>query len=307
MLYEKKSFYIDELLVVITIIALLVSILMPALSRAKEQARIALCSSNLKQQGVAVMMYANGNNGNVPNYGRDGNWMLDLPFETTRLMDKYAGLKDNEVYVCPSNMEKPADDRRWWQYDYIRLNNVDRTATQPFFNEDELTTLQQRKVDYCRSMPYLYFFYRPTFDNPSFDGLGGTKVGRLATDWVRAGKDETWVSNIDRMKMAGEKPMIVDAVISNGPNPETASFFNLANGQDFIVPTSNHKSRRKNSSGLLVPSGGNHCYVDGHVSWVSFNEYHPQQMAQVYTVANYFGATNGFHFYWKYHHNYVGN
>ena len=52
------GFTLIELLVVVAIIALLVSVLLPALSAAREQARSSYCLSNLRQQGTAIMYYA---------------------------------------------------------------------------------------------------------------------------------------------------------------------------------------------------------------------------------------------------------
>ena len=58
----KKGFTLIELLVVIAIIALLLSILMPSLQKVKEQARSAVCKSNLKQWGLCFSMYLVDNN-----------------------------------------------------------------------------------------------------------------------------------------------------------------------------------------------------------------------------------------------------
>lgn len=56
-LIRQKAFTLIELLVVISIIALLLSILMPALAKAKESARRVQCTSNLHQQGIALSAY----------------------------------------------------------------------------------------------------------------------------------------------------------------------------------------------------------------------------------------------------------
>ena len=61
-----RGFTLIELLVVIAIIAILASLLLPALASSKEKAKSIACISNLKQLGVAVRLYADANDGKLP-------------------------------------------------------------------------------------------------------------------------------------------------------------------------------------------------------------------------------------------------
>lgn len=97
---QRVGFTLIELLVVVSIIALLVSILLPALGRAREAAKQSVCLSNCSQMGKAVHMYAHDYDGFVPQvYGVRG-WTTCLP--------KYMGSKlgdwqyFQDVWRCPS-------------------------------------------------------------------------------------------------------------------------------------------------------------------------------------------------------------
>lgn len=91
-----RGFTLIELLVVVAIIAILASFLMPALGRAKESGKRIACTNNMRQLGLAAIMYCDENEGQFP--------PRSSPLWMTRLLPYYHDVK---ILKCPTDDVQP--------------------------------------------------------------------------------------------------------------------------------------------------------------------------------------------------------
>lgn len=120
----NKRFTLIELLVVIGIIAILASVLLPALTKAKEQARLAMCIGNQKQLGVGLCQYSGDFDDNMPwcvqqhvygwtiaarNDGINPSIVLKFGFDpgpklnAAILYSKSGYIQNHNVFYCPKD------------------------------------------------------------------------------------------------------------------------------------------------------------------------------------------------------------
>lgn len=112
-----KKFTLIELLVVVAIIGILVSMLLPSLSKARDMGKAAVCTSNQKQLGIATLSYQGdfddifpfGMTNDIQNWG--GTWPNNDSRPPQQVIFQYAG-ESTEVYVCPAD-ESP-ENFNWW-------------------------------------------------------------------------------------------------------------------------------------------------------------------------------------------------
>jgi prepilin-type N-terminal cleavage/methylation domain-containing protein/prepilin-type processing-associated H-X9-DG protein len=100
---DDPGFTLVELLVVIGIIAVLIGILLPTLSRAREQANRTVCLSNLRTLGQAMILYANDSKDRLPN-SNPPNSAYDyeaINFVLVSFCQKY--IKVPGVFHCPAD------------------------------------------------------------------------------------------------------------------------------------------------------------------------------------------------------------
>ena len=131
-----RKFTLIELLVVVAIIGILSSLLLPALGKSREKARMAVCKSNLKQIAVVYSLYADDNDDYYMWHQDDITWDDRLTdylnySATTQQKKALSGLKASEfppngIFTCPSDdLKRGIDDRIALSYSPNFLNGSD--------------------------------------------------------------------------------------------------------------------------------------------------------------------------------------
>ncbi|MHC4855769.1 MAG: type II secretion system protein [Planctomycetota bacterium] len=129
---KRKAFTLIELLVVIAIIALLLSVILPSLGKAKDMAKRVICTSNLRQLQIEWEMYASQNHekigaANIGNsvYGWVKSMSVADPFdvqvEAIRKKHLFPYINDTAPYRCPTS--KKGETRSYSIVSSMNTNN----------------------------------------------------------------------------------------------------------------------------------------------------------------------------------------
>jgi len=115
----KRAFTLIELLVVIAIIAILAGMLMPALSRARQEAHKASCINNVKQVGISFNVWRNEHRDAMPSWQQRGAGMTyrDSSLSLCQLYRGY--IETMDVFTCPAT-----SDRRYVEWNMADEDNA---------------------------------------------------------------------------------------------------------------------------------------------------------------------------------------
>jgi len=154
---QRRGFTLIELLVVIGIIAILASLLLPVLGRARERARRIACLSNLRQVLVATHLYAGDNDGLLPKGGTDFPNKHDthtpiLSTRTKEVLLQYAS--PLSVFDCPNLTRNFEFEKNWRTQEfygvaigYHYLGGQDNTPWEPVGNITNIWISPQKTSD----------------------------------------------------------------------------------------------------------------------------------------------------------------
>lgn len=281
----RGAFTLVELLVVIGIIAVLIGILMPALSKAREQSKSIQCQSNLRQFGMGIEMYAATFRGVMPQKGPDGSstsatnknffgsatsgcvgyddpslWFNAIPkmlqgktyYEM--LVDDYQGRKalavpgDNNIFECPSATNPGS------------LGTND-TVVGSFFmlgGKDSTGVIPGNTFKFNSS--YVY--------NSKFTDTIAVPTGPTSLKITQCRPSPYVVTMVEKMSNAGE---YMDRTVQTYDKTYPTVYAGKITAQGLDNKIGQPKSNWKRFT-TRHRSGGHLLFADGHVAWFSWTE-----------------------------------
>jgi prepilin-type processing-associated H-X9-DG protein len=218
---------------VIGIIALLISILLPSLNKAREQAYKAKCLSNIRQIGMAMTMYADRHKGRLPMYKAPaGTWLWDIPHA---MRDDLVGSgSPRDILYCPSNPDRNHD--RLWNFNGYTVAG--------------------------------YFFLHKRHPNAPDAAPASTPAWSPSpvqlTSLMGEQPKKEYLENVFH-RAAAERELVIDATLRQGTGAD--SYVKVIGGFGELPDRTNHLR-----GDLARPQGGHVLFLDGHAAFRAFDD-----------------------------------
>jgi len=243
--FQRRAFTLIELLVVVGIIAVLVSILLPALNRARESAKDVMCKNNETQIYKACLMFSVNNKDRLP--------------RGAKVWEGYtnnAPQSENTCAWCMTDDAHPgiADFDHGVIFPYIGSKQLRQAVLMCPTDQTGQDQVRYGGLKYVPGRNFSYSLNSHITDDDYHDNVSN--------------KDIYLGIRISRVKRAAQKIMIFEELA-----PNDAWCLNPYNNTD-DVPSGRHGKRKTGTlvNGSIEKQGqGNHCFFDGHVEGMSPN------------------------------------